>query len=77
MENEIIDVIAENLKYEMTDKSYSQKELASEARISESILSRCLQKKSLISLPNLIRVCRALDLTLDEICPIDAFSYIK
>ena len=77
MENEIIDVIAENLKYEMIDKSYSQKELAAEAGISESILSRCLQKKSLISLPNLIRVCRVLDLTLDEICPIDAFSYIK
>lgn len=68
-EIELIDIFAENLRYTMKDHRISQAELAKEAGLAESTISRYLAKKRLPDVGALVNICFVLDCTLDDLIP--------
>ncbi len=76
LEEEIMQIISENLKYEMEDKQYSRKSLAFDSGITEASLSRYLNCERLISIVNLVKLCDTLDCNLDDILPLDALTLL-
>lgn len=69
-EVELIDIFADNLRYTMKDVRISQAELAKEARLSESTISRYLSKERLPTVKALINLCVVLNCDVEDLIPV-------
>lgn len=68
-EVELIDIFADNLRSKMKEFGISQTELADEALLSKSVISRYLAKERLPNLRALVNICYVLGCELDELIP--------
>lgn len=68
-ELEFIDIFGDNLKSLLEEVGISQNQLAEEAEISKSIVSRYVNKEVMPSTKNLINICYCLDCPLEELVP--------
>lgn len=55
-------IIINFLKERMSDKNFTQKQLYEQTGISEDTLTRYFKRQTKISLPNLLKICGALEL---------------
>jgi len=69
-EVELIDIFADNLRYTMKDVRISQAELAKEAGLSESTISRYLSKERLPTVKALINLCVVLNCDVEDLIPV-------
>lgn len=68
-EVELIDIFADNLASIMKEVGISQSELAEEAHLYKSTISRYLAKERLPTMKALINICYVLECPLDELIP--------
>lgn len=60
-ELDFIDIFADNLRDVMREAGISQRDLANEIRVTESTISKYLNKQIMPSLKNFMNICYALD----------------
>ena len=68
-EVEFIDIFGDNLRDSMEMFGYNQQQLAEEARIAQSTLSRYLNKQMMPTIPALINLTFALDCEISDLIP--------
>lgn len=69
-ELEFMRVIGENIKNELDGAWMSQRELAEETKINESVISRYIRGETMPSLKNIVNIVYALDCDLEDIIPL-------
>ena len=74
-ELEFIDIFGDNLRDLMIERNYTQRSLAKEAELSESAITRFLQKKSMPTLRAVINLSLSLSCDVDDLIP--TYDYIK
>lgn len=74
-ETEFIDIFSDNLRDLMIERNYTQRSLAKEAELSESAITRFLQKKSMPTLRAVINLSLSLSCDVDDLIP--TYDYIK
>jgi transcriptional regulator with XRE-family HTH domain len=62
-----IDIFADNLADILKDRNMSQRELAYETNISESVISRYISKERMPSLINILKISYAVDVDVNEL----------
>lgn len=68
---DIIRIFAENLRAERARRQYSQEILAEKAEITPEYLARIEHEKYSPSLVVIVRLAKALNVTLDKLMPLD------
>ena len=68
-EVEFIDIFADNLREVMKEVGITQAELADEAGINRSTISRYLNKQRLPDLPSLLNICFILECDVSDLVP--------
>ncbi|MBE7702731.1 MAG: helix-turn-helix transcriptional regulator [Cyanobacteria bacterium SIG28] len=68
IENEILKIIADNIRLERLKKRISQEELAEKAEISTKYLNMIENYKSNPTIVVVIKICKALEINIDKIC---------
>ena len=66
-EAEWLDIFSNNLIDMFNEQGYSQEELAYETNLSQSTISKYINKKQLPSLKAIINIAYALDCSIDEL----------
>ena len=66
-EAEWLDIFSNNLIDMLNEQGYSQEELAYETNLSQSTISKYINKKQLPSLKAIINIAYALDCSIDEL----------
>ena len=65
-EAEWLDIFSDNLMDMLNEQGYSQEELAYETNLSQSTISKYINKKQMPSLKAIINIAYALDCSIDE-----------
>ena len=68
-ELELMDIFVDNLKSKMDEVGISQAELAMEAGLYKSTISRYLSRERLPNIRALVNICYVLECNLDELIP--------
>lgn len=66
-EAEWLDIFSDNLIDMLNEQGYSQEELAYETNLSQSTISKYINKKQMPSLKAIINIAYALDCNIDEL----------
>ena len=66
-EAEWLDIFSNNLMDTLNEQGYSQEELAYETNLSQSTISKYINKKQMPSLKAIINIAYALDCSIDEL----------
>ena len=66
-EAEWLDIFSDNLIDMLNEQRYSQEELAYESNLSQSTISKYINKKQMPSLKAIINIAYALDCSIDEL----------
>lgn len=66
-EAEWLDIFSDNLIDMLNEQGYSQEELAYESNLSQSTISKYINKKQMPSLKAIINIAYALDCSIDEL----------
>lgn len=66
-EAEWLDIFSDNLIDILNEQGYSQEELAYETNLSQSTISKYINKKQMPSLKAIINIAYALDCSIDEL----------
>lgn len=66
-EAEWLDIFSDNLIDMLNEQGYSQEELAYETNLSQSTISKYINKKQMPSLKAIINIAYALDCSIDEL----------
>lgn len=75
-ELEFIDIFGDNLRDLMREVGITQRELAREAGLSESVVSDYLNKRKMIGVRALINICIVLDCEITDILPYGGFERV-